>query len=100
MAVALYARVSTQRQQQAQTIEQQIERLQSHAVDQGWAVDAGHIFRDDGYSGRRLNRPGLDHLRDQVRLAVFDRVLITAPDRLARNFVHQMVLLEELEQHG
>ena len=100
MSVALYARVSTQRQQQAQTIEQQIERLQAHAADQGWAVEEAHIFRDDGYSGSRLNRPGLDRLRDQVRLAVFDRVLITAPDRLARNFVHQMVILEELEQQG
>jgi len=100
MAVALYARVSTHRQQQAQTIEQQIERLQTHAADQGWEIAAEHIFRDDGYSGSRLNRPGLDHLRDQASLALFDRVLITAPDRLARNFVHQMVILEELEQHG
>jgi len=100
MQVALYARVSTQRQQQAQTIEQQIERLQSHVTAQGWDMEAAHLFRDDGYSGTRLNRPGLDHLRDQASLAVFERVLITAPDRLARNFVHQMVLLEELEQHG
>jgi site-specific DNA recombinase len=27
-------------------------------------------------------------------------VLITAPDRLARNFVHQMVVLEELQRRG
>ena len=100
MKIALYARVSTQRQQQAQTIDQQIERLQSHAAAQGWQVEEAHLFRDDGYSGTRLNRPGLDHLRDQASLAVFERVLITAPDRLARNFVHQMVILEELEQHG
>ena len=100
MNVALYVRVSTQRQQQPQTIEQQIERLQSHAAAQGWEVEDAHLFRDDGYSGTRLNRPGLDHLRDQASLAAFERVLITAPDRLARNFVHQMVLLEELEQHG
>jgi site-specific DNA recombinase len=29
-----------------------------------------------------------------------DRVLVTAPDRLARNYVHQMVLLEEWAQAG
>jgi predicted site-specific integrase-resolvase len=47
MAVALYARVSTHRQQQAQTIEQQIERLQSHATAQGWEITAEHLFRGD-----------------------------------------------------
>jgi site-specific DNA recombinase len=47
-----------------------------------------------------LRRPGLDRLRDQVRAAAFDRVVITAPDRLAHNYVHQMLLIEELEQAG
>jgi site-specific DNA recombinase len=47
-----------------------------------------------------LQRPGLDRLRDAVAAAALDRVLVTAPDRLARNYVHQMVLLEELERHG
>lgn len=36
MRVAIYARVSTQRQAQAQTIEQQVERLQAYVQQQGW----------------------------------------------------------------
>src|SRR3954453_12014718 len=47
-----------------------------------------------------LNNPGLDRLRDQAAARTLDLVLITAPDRLARNYVHQVLLLEELEQHG
>lgn len=47
-----------------------------------------------------MRRPGLDRLREQVRQAAFGRVLITAPDRLARNYVHQMLLLEEFEKSG
>jgi site-specific DNA recombinase len=47
-----------------------------------------------------LRRPGLDRLRDHVRNAAFDRVLVTAPDRLARNYVHQMLLMEEFERGG
>ncbi len=47
-----------------------------------------------------MRRPGLDRLRDQVRNAAFDRVLVTAPDRLARNYVHQMLLMEEFERCG
>jgi site-specific DNA recombinase len=58
------------------------------------------IFRDDGHRGARLDRPGLDALRDHAARAAFDVVLITAPDRLARNFVHQMVVLEELQRRG
>jgi site-specific DNA recombinase len=98
MRAALYARVSTPGQAQQQTIEQQIERLQSHAAEQGWLLEADHLYRDDGYSGASLARPGLDSLRDRAALHDFDVVLITAPDRLARNYVHQMVVIEELAQ--
>src|SRR6266498_854192 len=101
MRAALYVRVSTDRQQHAQTIEQQVARLRASVADHGdWSVADEHIFRDDGYSGAKLSRPGLDALRDHAARAAFDMVLVTAPDRLARNFVHQMVVLEELERRG
>ncbi|MHC4307890.1 MAG: recombinase family protein, partial [Planctomycetota bacterium] len=101
MEVALYVRVSTNRQQQQQTIEQQIARLQDYLATQpDWHLADAHLYRDDGYSGTKLNRPGLDRLRDRAALGAFERVLITAPDRLARNYVHQMLLLEELTQRG
>lgn len=100
MRVALYLRVSTQHQAQAQTIEQQLERLRAHVQAQGWQLSDEHIFRDDGYSGASLNRPGLDHMRDRAAQAEFERVLITAPDRLARKYVHQVLLIEELERYG
>jgi site-specific DNA recombinase len=100
MRIALYARVSTSRQAQAQTIEQQLERLQAHVQAQGDTVAEQAVFRDAGYSGASLSRPGLDQLRDRAALAEFDRVVITAPDRLARKYVHQVLLLEELQGHG
>jgi site-specific DNA recombinase len=100
MRVAIYVRVSTQRQAQSQTIEQQIERLQAYVRDQGWILEAGQIYQDNGYSGAKLNRPGLDALRDHAALADFDLVLITAPDRLARNYVHQVLIIEDLAKRG
>ena len=90
MRVAIYGRVSTSHQVDHQTIEQQLERLSAHVrahAAEGWALDPAHVFRDDGYSGAVLARPGLDHLRDAVRNHELDRVLVTAPDRLARNYV-------------
>ncbi|MEA3375769.1 MAG: recombinase family protein [Chloroflexota bacterium] len=100
MRAAIYVRVSTQRQAQAQTIDQQLARLRAHVKEQVWSLEPEHVFADDGYSGAKLNRPGLDSLRDRAALIEFDVVLITEPDRLARNYVHQMLVLEELEKRG
>jgi site-specific DNA recombinase len=100
MRVAIYARVSTQRQAQAQTIEQQLERLMTYVNQQGWELPGENIFRDDGHSGAGLNRPGLDRLRDRIAAREIDHLFITEPDRLARNYVHQMLLLEEWDKYG
>src|SRR5260370_37813054 len=96
MRAAVYARVSTIRQAQAQTIEQQLDRLRAAVAERGWELDEQHVYRDDGYSGARLGRPGLDRLRDHAALADLDVGVGTAPDRLARNYVHQVLLVEEL----
>jgi site-specific DNA recombinase len=101
MEVALYVRVSTTRQQQHQTIAQQLSRLRAYvALHPDWSVADEHIYRDDGYSGAPLKRPGLDRLRDRAAMAAFEGVLITAPDRLARNDGHQMLLVDELTPRG
>src|SRR6516162_949509 len=100
MRAAVYARVSTTRQAQAQTIEQQLDRLRVAVAERGWVLDEQHVYRDDGYSGASLGRPGLDRLRDHAAAADLDVVLVTAPDRLARNYVHQVLLIEELAGHG
>lgn len=100
MRTAIYVRVSTQRQAQAQTLDQQLERLQDYCQRQGCTWPAQDVYRDEGYSGASLKRPALDRLRDRVALAAYDRVLITAPDRLARKYVHQLLLIEEFEKNG
>ena len=100
MRVAVYVRVSPANQVHDQTIEQQLDQLQHYCQQQSWALPVEHIFRDDGFSAASLKRPAVDRLRDKVHYRELDCLLVTAPDRLARNYVHQMVLIEELEQHG
>ena len=100
MRVAVYVRVSTSRQLRLETIEQQLEKVRERAEEQGWELAEENIFRDDGYSGTTLKRPALDALRDKARLREFEVVVVLSPDRLARNYVHQMVLIEELEKGG
>jgi hypothetical protein len=69
MRTAIYARVSTSRQAREQSIDQQVQRLKTHAQREGWALEAEHVYLDDGYSAASLNRPGLDALRDAAMLA-------------------------------
>ena len=48
-------------------------------------------------SGGKAHLPGLDRLRERVTKAEFEMIFITAPDRLARNYVHQTLLIEEFQ---
>jgi site-specific DNA recombinase len=57
-------------------------------------------FCDDGYSGARLDRPGLDALRDQAEAGAFEAVWCLSPDRLACAYVYQVVILDELARLG
>ena len=98
MRVALYARVSTERQEKEKTIGSQLDALQARAATETWAVEM--TCADEGYSGARLDRPGLDRVRDAAATGLIDAVVALCPDRLARNYVHQMIILDELARFG
>ena len=100
MTTALYARVSTAHQAQEQTIASQLAALQHQASERGYVIDDAHRYLDDGYSGARLDRPGLDRLRDAAQAGLVERVLVHAPDRLARDYVWQQVVIADLARHG
>ena len=101
MRAAVYARVSTLRQARGQSIDQQVVRLKARTEREGWALEAERVYLDEGHSsGASLNRPGLDALRDAAAMAEFDVLLVAAPDRLARKYVHQVLLIEELQGRG
>lgn len=97
---ALYARVSTARQEHEQTISSQLASLQVAIDAASVTVTQEHRYVDNGFSGSRLDRPGLDALRDAAADGYLDVVFVHSPDRLARNFVHQQILIEELEKRG
>jgi site-specific DNA recombinase len=98
--IALYARVSSDRQVEEGTIESQLASLHAYGDEHGFTVDTDLIFTDDGFSGATLARPALDALRDQAVSGAIDEVLVLSPDRLARNHAHQLVLIEEFKRLG
>ena len=98
MRVALYARVSTESQQARGTIGSQLAVLRERVGAEGDEVVAE--FCDDGHSGARLDRPGLDALRDAAEAGLIERVWCLSPDRLARVYAYQVIVLDELARHG
>jgi site-specific DNA recombinase len=100
MLAAAYARVSTDRQDREQTIDSQIDVLRRAAEQRGWHLAADLICRDDGRTGTTLARPGLDRLRDLVAEGTCAAVLVCSPDRLARNFAHQVLVIDEFRRSG
>jgi site-specific DNA recombinase len=95
LRVAIYARVSSDQQAERQTIDSQLSELKASARRDGHEVQEGMLFIDNGQSGTTLIRPALERLRDMVALLAIDVIYVHAPDRLARSYAHQVLLLEE-----
>ena len=74
--------------------------LEARIVHDGNTIEAELRFLDEGHSGSTLQRPALERLRDQAYAGTFQRVYVHSPDRLSRNYAHQMLLLDELRRHG
>lgn len=98
--VAFYARVSSDKQAEDGTIESQVYLLRERIERDGYVVEPELGFVEDGVSGTTLARPVLERLRDQAAAGAVDRLYLSAPDRLARRLVHQMLLVEELQACG
>jgi site-specific DNA recombinase len=97
---AIYARVSSEQQAEAKTIASQLAALHARVAADGFALPPEHQFIDDGYSGATLVRPALERLRDLVAAGGLDRLYVHAPDRLARKYAYQVLLLEEFQRAG
>jgi site-specific DNA recombinase len=99
-SVALYARVSSESQARDNTIASQIAALRERIAADGWQLEPDHTYVDEGYSGAILLRPALEQLRDAVAAGCVERIYVHAPDRLARRYAHQVLLIEEFHRVG
>jgi site-specific DNA recombinase len=99
-SAAIYARVSSARQKKDETIASQTAALRAHAEQLGVELPEQWVFEDEGHSGATLVRPALERLRDMVAGVGVDVVLCYSPDRLARKFAYQALLIEEFARAG
>jgi site-specific DNA recombinase len=99
-ACALYARVSSESQARDNTIASQVTALRECIAADGFQLEPDHNYVDEGYSGAILFRPALERLRDAVAGGHVERIYVHAPDRLARRYAHQVLLIDEFHRAG
>jgi site-specific DNA recombinase len=97
---AIYARVSSEQQREANTIASQTASLIEFAKNHDLEVPEEWVFQDEGYSGATLERPALERVRDLAAEGQIQVVLAYAPDRLSRKYAYQILLIEELARSG
>lgn len=91
MRAAIYARVSTNKQDELL----QVPRLQEYAERIG--AEVVKVYTDEA-SGRDSNRPGWQSLLKDSRAGLFDTVLVTKLDRLMRSLVQLLAVLEDFKK--
>jgi site-specific DNA recombinase len=97
---AIYARVSSEQQADEHTIASQVAALRARVAEDGLLVPADHEYLDEGYSGATLVRPALERVRDLIAAGGIDRLYVHSPDRLARRYAYQALLLDEFHVGG
>jgi site-specific DNA recombinase len=100
VCVAIYARVSSEQQATSNTIDSQIAALEARLAQDGLTLMPEGRFTDEGYSGATLVRPALERLRDAVAAGKLDRLYVHSPDRLARRYAYQVLLIDEFHRAG
>lgn len=95
---AIYARVSTARQEEEQTIKTQLSAVNELVQKSGFHVVEEYI--DEGWSGDVLARPALDRLRQDAKAKLWQTVVVYDPDRIARRYSYQELVMDELGEAG
>jgi site-specific DNA recombinase len=98
--IAMYARVSSDQQAEAQTVASQVAALRERVAAEGLALPDAMQFIDEGDSGATLVRPALERLRDVIAARAVDRLSIHSPDRLARQYAYQVLWVDEFRRAG
>jgi len=100
LTAALYARVSTNRQEEQETIESQLDEIKARITSDGNVLPTENIFVDDGWTGEMLQRPSLDAMRDAAQEGKFQILYVYDRGRLSRVFAYQEIIIEELIDKG
>ena len=101
LRVALYLRVSTddQAKKEEGSLDTQEARLRSAVAARANRCEIRHVFREEGESGKTLDRPELQRLLAAVRCGEVDLLMVTRVDRLSRSLLDFFEVNRLLEKH-
>ena len=94
MRVALYARVSTDKQD----VQNQLPALRAYASRGNHEVYSEYI--DEDQSGTKESRPAFDEMLNDMRRYKFDAIVVTKLDRIGRSLKHILSLFDEFNAKG
>ena len=92
-----YIRVSSDEQIEGFSLDAQLERIQTYAKSQDYNL--GKIYKDDGYSAKDLNRPGIKQLLKDIEDSSYKIVLVYKLDRLTRRLSDLIKILQHLNKY-
>ena len=99
MNVAVYVRVSTEEQAvEGFSIDAQIQELTTFCKRNGDTIVAE--YKDEGYSGKSMDRPQLQKLLSDCQSGSFNRVLVRDVSRLSRKLYHVLTVMEIFDKNG
>ena len=96
VALALYRRVSTDRQaDEGYSLDVQKEKLIAFSKTME-NVEEIREYTDDGYSGGSLDRPGMRQMIEDVESGIITHVIVVKLDRLSRSQKDTLHLIEDI----
>ena len=99
MKAGIYTRVSTSQQEDGTSPDTQEDRCRLAAQQAGYEVDPGLVWHEQ-WTAIDLDRPKLNEARQAARAGQMSALFVYTPDRLSREPIHLLMLLDELQGHG
>ena len=76
------------------SIDEQVEKLAAYCKARDWNLTK--VYKDPGFSGSNINRPGMEKLVSDAKSGYFDTVLVYKLDRLSRSQKDTLYLIEDI----
>lgn len=89
----VYARVSTEEQEEGYSLQTQLQSCRNWARENNYKIVAEIT---DDFTGRTLERPGFSEVVSIIQAGEADAVITHMPDRLSRNLFNRISIREEL----
>lgn len=97
---AIYARVSTAKEEQARALDGAVARLRQAIEARGLELEQSHVYVDRAASGGTSQRAAYQAMRAAIRAGEVDVIVTTKLDRLARSLRELVEFAAELEALG